>query len=155
MIFLWFLVVFVLEMRTILFLFLLLFVSFCCMHLYFMFTAVSYQMLFHWCSFTRVSEINDLTWFDLESIPQELRPPSCSSIFWACATPHNQTAQHKDEALALCKCYPLPCSSGTPSEGCWNTMVYVPLKAIQLHMNQAVITVALEGIASCSPGEGM
>ena len=35
-------------MRTILFL--LLFVSFCCMHLYFMFTAVSYQMFFHWCS---------------------------------------------------------------------------------------------------------
>ena len=33
--------VFVLEMRTILFLFLLPFVSFCCMHLYFMFTAVS------------------------------------------------------------------------------------------------------------------
>ena len=27
--------------------FLLLFVSFCCMHLYFMFTAVSYQMFFH------------------------------------------------------------------------------------------------------------
>ena len=49
MIFLWFLVVFVSEMRTILFL--LLFVSFCCMHLYFMFTAVSYQMSFHWCSF--------------------------------------------------------------------------------------------------------
>ena len=42
MIFLWFLVVFVLEMRTILFSF----VSFCCMHLYFMFTAVSYQMFF-------------------------------------------------------------------------------------------------------------
>ena len=43
----WFLVVFcfVLEMRTILFLFP--FVSFCCMHLYFMFTAVSYQMFFH------------------------------------------------------------------------------------------------------------
>ena len=37
---------FVLEMPTILFLFLLLFVSFCCMHL-FMFTAVSYQMFFH------------------------------------------------------------------------------------------------------------
>ena len=37
---------FVLEMRTILFLFLLPFVSFCCMHLYFMFTAVSYQMFF-------------------------------------------------------------------------------------------------------------
>ena len=36
---------FVLEMRTILFL--LPFVSFCCMHLYFMFTAVSYQMFFH------------------------------------------------------------------------------------------------------------
>ena len=34
-----------LEMRT--FLFLLLFVSFCCMHLYFMCTAVSYQMFFH------------------------------------------------------------------------------------------------------------
>ena len=46
MIFLWFLV-FVLEMRTILFLFLLMFVSFCCVHLYFMFTAVSYQMFFH------------------------------------------------------------------------------------------------------------
>ena len=28
-------------------LFLLPFVSFCCMHLYFMFTAVSYQMFFH------------------------------------------------------------------------------------------------------------
>ena len=42
---------FVLEMRRILFLFLLLFVSFCCMHLYFMFTAVSYQMFFHGCSF--------------------------------------------------------------------------------------------------------
>ena len=38
---------FVLEMRTILFSFLLPFVSFCCMHLYFMFTAVSYQMFFH------------------------------------------------------------------------------------------------------------
>ena len=48
MTFLWFLV---LEMRTILFSFLLPFVSFCCMHLYFMFTAVSYQMFFHWCSF--------------------------------------------------------------------------------------------------------
>ena len=36
-----------LEMRTILFSFLLPFVSFCCMHLYFMFTAVSYQMFFH------------------------------------------------------------------------------------------------------------
>ena len=36
-----------LEMRTILFLFLLPFVSFCCMHLYFMFTAVSYQIFFH------------------------------------------------------------------------------------------------------------
>ena len=47
--FFWFLVVFVLEIRTMLFLFL--FVSFCCMHLYFMFTAVSYQMFFHWCSF--------------------------------------------------------------------------------------------------------
>ena len=47
MIFLWFLVVFVLELRTILFLFLLLFVSFCCVHLYFMFTAVSYHMFFH------------------------------------------------------------------------------------------------------------
>ena len=35
------------EMRTILFSFLLPFVSFCCMHLYFMFTAVSYQMFFH------------------------------------------------------------------------------------------------------------
>ena len=46
-IFLCFPVVFVLEMRTILFLFLLLFVSFCCMHLYFMFTAVSYQMFFY------------------------------------------------------------------------------------------------------------
>ena len=34
------------EMRTILFLFLLPFVSFCCMNLYFMFTAVSYQMFF-------------------------------------------------------------------------------------------------------------
>ena len=59
---------FVLEMRTILFLFLLPFVSFCCMHLYFMFTAVSYQMFFHWCSFmypTGVSEINHLTWLDL------------------------------------------------------------------------------------------
>ena len=41
----------VLEMRTILFSFLLPFVSFCCMHLYFIFTAVSYQMFFHWCSF--------------------------------------------------------------------------------------------------------
>ena len=38
-------------MRTILFLFFLPFVSFCCMHLYFMFTAVSYQMFFHCCSF--------------------------------------------------------------------------------------------------------
>ena len=41
-----------------------LFVSFCCMHLYFTFTAVSYQMFFHWCSFmypTGVSEINHLT----------------------------------------------------------------------------------------------
>ena len=38
---------FVLEMRTILSSFLLPFVSFCCMHLYFMFTAVSYQMFFH------------------------------------------------------------------------------------------------------------
>ena len=38
-------------MRTILFSFLLPCVSFCCMHLYFMFTAVSYQMFFHWCSF--------------------------------------------------------------------------------------------------------
>ena len=38
-------------MRRILFLFLLPFVSFCCMHLYFMFTAVSYHMSFHWCSF--------------------------------------------------------------------------------------------------------
>ena len=38
---------FVLEMRTILFLVLLLFVSFCCMRLNFMFTAVSYQMFFH------------------------------------------------------------------------------------------------------------
>ena len=28
----------------------LLFVSFCCMHLYFMFIAVSYQIFFHWCS---------------------------------------------------------------------------------------------------------
>ena len=37
----------VLEMRTILFSVLLPFVSFCCMHLYFMFTAVSYQMFFH------------------------------------------------------------------------------------------------------------
>ena len=46
--------VFVLEMLTILFL--LPFVSFCCMHLYFMFTAVSYQMFFH-----GVSEINHLT----------------------------------------------------------------------------------------------
>ena len=45
----WFLVVFVLEMRMILFL--LLFVSFCCIHLYFMFTAVSYQIFCHWCSF--------------------------------------------------------------------------------------------------------
>ena len=34
-------------MRTIL----LLFTSFCCIHLYFMFTAVSYRMFFHWCSF--------------------------------------------------------------------------------------------------------
>ena len=49
MIFLWFLGVSILEMRTILFL--LLFVSFWCMHLYFMFTAVSYQMFFYWCSF--------------------------------------------------------------------------------------------------------
>ena len=47
MIFPLFFVVFVLEMPTILFLFLLLVVSFCCMHLYFMFTAVSYQMFFH------------------------------------------------------------------------------------------------------------
>ena len=39
---------FVLEMRTILFLFLLPFCCcYCCMHLYFMFTAVSYQMFFH------------------------------------------------------------------------------------------------------------
>ena len=45
-----FVVVFVLEMRTILFL-LFLFASFCCMHLYSVFTAVSYQMFFHWCSF--------------------------------------------------------------------------------------------------------
>ena len=37
----------VLEMRAILFSFLFPFVSFCCMHLYFMFTAVSYQMFFH------------------------------------------------------------------------------------------------------------
>ena len=36
---------FILEMRTILFL--LLFVSFCCMHLYCIFTAVSYLMFFH------------------------------------------------------------------------------------------------------------
>ena len=48
-----------LEMRTILFL--LLFVSFCCMHLYFMFTAVSYgcsliDVLS--CTPTGVSEIN-------------------------------------------------------------------------------------------------
>ena len=54
MIFLWFLVVFVLEMRTILFLFLLLFVSCYRMHLHFMFIAVSNhcefcQMFFHWC----------------------------------------------------------------------------------------------------------
>ena len=56
---------FVLEMRTILFLFLLPFVSFCCMHLYFMFTAMSLTR----CSFidvlsctpTGVSEINHLT----------------------------------------------------------------------------------------------
>ena len=51
LLFLWFLVVFVLEMRTIFFL-LLLFVSFCFMHLYFMFIAVSNpcgicQMFFH------------------------------------------------------------------------------------------------------------
>ena len=39
--------VLVLELRTILFSFLLPFVSFSCMHLYFMFTAVSYQMFFH------------------------------------------------------------------------------------------------------------
>ena len=31
--------------------YLLLFVSFCCIHLYFMFIAMSYQMFFHWCSF--------------------------------------------------------------------------------------------------------
>ena len=37
----------VLEMRTILFSFLLPFVSFCCKQLYFMFTGVSYQMFFH------------------------------------------------------------------------------------------------------------
>ena len=37
---------FVLEMRSILFLFLLPFVSFCCRHLYFTFTAMSYQMFF-------------------------------------------------------------------------------------------------------------
>ena len=42
---------FVLEMRTILFSFLLPFVSFCCKHLYFLFPSVSYQMFFHWCSF--------------------------------------------------------------------------------------------------------
>ena len=44
-IFLGFLGVSVSEIRTILFL--LLFVSFCCMRLYFMFTAVSYQMFFY------------------------------------------------------------------------------------------------------------
>ena len=51
---------FVLEMRTILFLFLLLFVSFCCMHLYFMFTAVSYLVFFHWGSFTGVLSLGFL-----------------------------------------------------------------------------------------------
>ena len=54
--------VFVLEMLTILFL--LPFVSFCCMHLYFMFTAVSYQISFIdvlSCTPIGVSEINHLT----------------------------------------------------------------------------------------------
>ena len=51
MIFSGFLLFPVLEMRTILFSFLLPFVSFCCKHLYFMFAAVSYQMFFRWCSF--------------------------------------------------------------------------------------------------------
>ena len=66
MIFLWFLVV-VLFWKCVRFCFsfLLPFVSFCCMHLYFMLTAVSYQMLFHWCSFmyppAGVSAINHLT----------------------------------------------------------------------------------------------
>ena len=50
--------------------FLLPFVSFCCMHLYFMFTAVSYQMFFYWCSFMYSqwgfwNKPLDLTWFDL------------------------------------------------------------------------------------------
>ena len=58
---------FALEMRTILFL-LLLFVSFCCMHLHFMFIAVSNryeicQMFFHCCFMYRhwLSEINYVT----------------------------------------------------------------------------------------------
>ena len=50
--FLWFFIIFVLEMQMILFL--LFFVSFCCMHLHFMFIAMSNhceicQMFFHWC----------------------------------------------------------------------------------------------------------
>ena len=44
---------FVLEMRTISFLFLLPFISFCCMRLYFMFIAVSYQMFFHVLGFLK------------------------------------------------------------------------------------------------------
>ena len=46
------------------------FVSFCCMHLYFMFAAVSYQMFLRWCSFMYPhcgfwNKPLDLTWIDL------------------------------------------------------------------------------------------
>ena len=66
---------FVSEMRTILFLFLLRFVSFCCMYLYFMLTTVSYHMFFRWCSFMYPhwgfwNKPLDLTWIELQQRPK-------------------------------------------------------------------------------------
>ena len=97
MIFLWFLVVFCFgNAYDFVFLFLLLFVSFCCMHLYFMFTAVSYQMLFHWCSFS--DPTHDPASCE-SSFTQQLQTVFC---FWAWKPRDFNDSQHDVTQPASC-----------------------------------------------------
>ena len=125
-------------MRTILFSFLLPFVSFCCMHLYFMFTAVSYQMFFHWCSFIGVCEINHLT-----CLLVFMQPLATESECSRCALPTLPSFGENGLLLPIVPCQWHELSVGKFSCDYWMTVLRVCVKAIAQHAKSTWNTLSL------------
>ena len=123
-------------MRTILFLSP--FVSFCCMHLYFIFTAVSYQMFFHWCSFIGVCEINHLT-----CLLVFMQPLATESECSRCALPTLPSFGENGLLLPIVPCQWHELSVGKFSCDYWMTVLRVCVKAIAQHAKSTWNTLSL------------